>query len=200
MKCFGDKDVFAVSYELKESPFNELEINDSTTWGVFQMWVHNKSVCTFSMGDKVREYEWDLIFIVEWLCKNKDNILNETQFPLPSEGNNSIELYKHSGNFDSDDDDEFDSWFEKRQDWYFNHSWYSNNGGSYLADVIFRRVGDTIEIAWDNIELHSEVNYINPKGVYYVPLKLFQDVVDNFIEDFMLEVSASDEERRLKFE
>jgi len=26
------------------------------------MWVDNKSVCTFSMDNKIREYEWDLIF------------------------------------------------------------------------------------------------------------------------------------------
>ncbi|WP_411680984.1 hypothetical protein [Clostridium thailandense] len=196
MKYFGNKEVFAVAYELKESPFNESEGNEPT-WGIFQMWVNNKSVCTFSMDDQIRDYEWNLIFIVEWLCKNKNNILNETQFPLPTEGNNAIELYNNSGDFDSDDDDEFDSWFEKRQDWYFKHSWYSNNGGSYLADVIFRRVEDTIEIAWDNTGLYDEVKYNNPKGVYYIPFEVFQDVVNSFIENFSLEVSASEEGKRL---
>lgn len=196
MKYFGNKDVFAVAYELKESPFNE-SVRKNPTWGVFQMWVDNKSVCTFSMDNKIREYEWDLIFIVEWFCKNKNNILNEIEFPLLIEGNNAIELYNNSGDFDSDDDDEFDSWFEKRQDWYFKHSWYSNNGGSYLADVIFRRVQDTIEIAWDNTELYSEVKFNNPKGIYYVPFELFENVVDSFIEDFMLEVSASEEGKNI---
>jgi hypothetical protein len=196
MKYFGNKEVFAVAYELKESPFNECGRNEPS-WGVFQMWVNNKSVCTFSVDDKIREYEWDLIFIMEWLCKNKNNILNETQFPLPSEGNNAIELYNNSGDFDSDDDDEFDSWFVKRQDWYFKHSWYSNNGGSYLADVFFRRVEDNIEISWDNGGLYSDVKYNNPEGVYYIPVELFQNVVDSFIEDFMLELYTSEEGKRL---
>ncbi|WP_371368282.1 hypothetical protein SRRS_19180 [Sporomusa rhizae] len=196
MEYFGSKEVFAVAYELKQSPFSESGKNEPT-WGVFQMWVDNKSVCTFSMDDKIREYEWDLICIVEWLCKNKNNIFNETQFPLPIEGNNSLEFYKNSGDFDSDDDDEFDLWFEKRQDWYFRHSWYSDNGGSFLADVIFRRVENTIEIAWDNLDLYNEIKFTNPKGIYYVPFELFQEVINNFIENFMLKVSEKTEGRNL---
>jgi len=192
MKYFGNKEVFAFAYELKDCPFNVSGKNEPT-WGIFQMWVNDKSVCTYLREDQRHEYEWDLIFIVEWLCKNKNNILNESQFPLPSEGNNALELYYNSGDFDSDNIDVFDTWFKKRQDWYFKHSWYSNNGGSYLADVLFRRVADTIEIAWDNTELNSEIKYNNPKGIYYIPIKLFQNVVDSFIEDFMLEVSVSEE-------
>lgn len=196
MKYFGNKETFAISYELKESPFNDSGKNEPA-WGEFQMWVNNNSVCTYSMNGIIREYEWDLSLIVEWFCKNKNYILGESPFPLLCEGYNAIELYKNSGDFDSDDDNEFDSWFEKRQDWYFNHSWYSNNGGSYLADVIFRRVNNTIEIAWDNTELYNNIKYTNPKGVCYIPVELFQIVVDGFIEAFMLEISKSEEGKRL---
>lgn len=196
MKCFGDKEVFAIAYELKESPFAECGKTEPS-WGVFQMWVHNKSVCTYLRDNRIREYEWDLIFIVEWLYKNINNAINETQFPLPVEGNNSIEFYNNCGDFDSDDDDEFFSWFEKRQDWYFRHGWFSNNGGSYLADVIFRKVDDTVEIAWDNSDLFSEIKFITPKGIYYVPIELFQSVINSFMENFILEVSESEEGRRL---
>lgn len=196
MKYFGNKEIFAVAYELKDSPFN-LSGKNEPTWGIFQMWINDKSVCTYSREDKEHEYEWDLIFIVEWLYKNKTNILNESQFPLPSEGNNALELYYNSGDFDSDNIDVFDTWYKKRQDWFFEHSWYSNNGGSYLADVLFRRVADTIEIAWDNTELYSEIKYNNPKGIYYIPVTLFQNVVESFIEDFILEVSVSEEGKRL---
>lgn len=161
------------------------------------MWVDNKQVCTFSREGTTREYEWNLTYIVEWFYKNKNSIFTETQFPLPVEGNNAIELYSNSGDFDSDIDDEFDSWFKKRQDWYFIHSWYSNNGGSYLADVIFRRIDNTIEIAWDNSNVYSEIKFINPKGLYYVPFEIFRDVVNSFIEDFILEISESEEGKRL---
>lgn len=186
MKYFGNKKIFAIAYELKESPFNEPGKYEPT-WGEFQMWVYNNSICTFSMNDKIREYEWDLRFIVDWFCKNKNYILEESPFPLPCEGNNAIELYNNSGDFDSDDDNEFDVWFEKRQDWHFNHSWYSDRGGSYLADVIFRRVNNTIELAWDNTILYSNIKYVNPKGVYYIPVEMFQTVVDDFIKEFMQE-------------
>lgn len=183
MEWFGDRETFAIAYELKDNPFSEFGRNDPT-WGVFQMWVDNKSVCTFSIDGKLREYEWDLNYIVEWLQQNKHNVFNETQFPLPVEGKTSIEFYKKSGEFDSDVDKEFDLWFEKRQDWYFRHSWYSNNGGSILADVFFRKVGDKIEISWDNSELYDEIKFINPKGVYYVSFDFFQEVINNFVDDF----------------
>ena len=196
MKYFGNKETFAILYELKESPFNESGKNDSA-WGELQMWVHNNSVCTFSMDNKIREYEWDLSFIVEWLCKNISYILEESSFPLPCEGDNAIALYNNSGDFDSDDDNEFDLWFEKRQDWYFKHSWYSNNGGAYLADVIFRRVNNTIEIAWDNTELYNNIKYVYPKGVCYIPVELFKIVVEDFIKEFMLEISKSEEGKRI---
>ncbi|GLB31972.1 hypothetical protein LAD12857_38950 [Lacrimispora amygdalina] len=196
MTYFGNKENFAIAFELKKSPFNESEKREPS-WGEFQMWVHNNSVCTFSMDDKIREYEWDLSFIVEWFYINKDYILEEIPFPLPCEGNNAIELYNNSGDFDSDDDNEFNSWYEKRQDWYFTHSWYSNNGGSYLADVIFRRVNDTIEIAWDNTELYDNIKYVNPKGVCYISVELFQLVVDGFIEEFMNDISKSEEGKRI---
>lgn len=196
MKYFGNKKEFSLSYELKKNPFDESD-DVMQTWGIFQMWVNNESICTFSIGDMIKEYEWELIYIIEWLSKNKNNILIEEQFPLPVDGQNSIELYSNSGDFDSDDDDEFDSWFEKRQDWHFRHSWYSNNGGSYLADIMFRRVKDTIEIAWDNSDLFDEIKFINPRGLYYVPVQLFEDTVNSFIKDFSLEISKSEKGKEI---
>ena len=112
MTYFGNKETFAIAYELKKSPFIQCEKSEPS-WGEYQMWVDNNSVCTFSMDDEIREYEWDLSLIVEWLCKNKNHILEESPFPIPCEGDNAIELYNNSGDFDSDDDNEFDSWFKK---------------------------------------------------------------------------------------
>ncbi len=139
MKYFGKKEAFALSYEFKKSPLESSKEEDFD-WGVFQMWLENESICSFKRHNKTRDYEWNLNFIFEWLYKNRENIFNELQFPLPVEGITGLELYNNSGNFYSDNDDEFYIWYEKRQEWFFRHSWFSNNGGSFLANVLFRRV------------------------------------------------------------
>ncbi|MBU5316075.1 hypothetical protein KQI30_07305 [Clostridium bornimense] len=178
MKCFGIKNVFAIEYELYNSNNGSLEV-----------WVDNKSVCNFLKDGEIYKYKWDLVYVIEWLCKNKDNIINEIGFPLQVKAETSIEFYNKSGEFDSDDADEFDEWFEKRQEWYFRHSWYSNRGGSYLPDILFRRVNDKIEVEWDNSVLYDGINFINPKGIYYVDISLFQQVINGFVEDFFIQIS-----------
>ena len=87
------------------------------------------------------------------------------------------------------DDDEFDEWFEKRQEWYFRHSWYANRGGSYLPDILFRRVDNKIELEWDNSDLYEGINFINCKGTYYLDILFFQEVIDSFIEDYFKQIS-----------
>ncbi len=176
MKCFGIRKVFAVEYEMIDA-----------ISGYFEMWVDNKAVCQYEKNSTEWKYEWNLLYIVEWLSKNLTSILCEVEFPLPVSANSSIDFLNKSNEFDSDDIDEFERWFEKRQDWYFRHSWYSSRGGSYLADVIFRRVADTIEIEWDNLDLYKEITFINPKGLYYINSNLFEQVIHDFIEDFMAE-------------
>lgn len=173
MKSFGKREIFAIEYEM-------LDMEN----GYFEMWVHNTPICCYFKNSIMYQYKWNLSYIVEWLNKNILNILKENEFPLPVKADTSIDFYNKSGDFDSDDIDEFDKWFEKRQEWYFSHSWYANRAGSYLAEVLFRRVNNTIEIEWDNTDLYDGVYFVNPKGLYYVDVEFFQQTVSDFIMDF----------------
>ena len=148
------------------------------------MWANNIPICCFIKNNTVEQYTWDLSYIAEWLNNNLSNLLKEDEFPLPIKADSSIDFYQKSGDFDSDDIDEFDRWFEKRQEWYFCHSWYSNRAGSYLAEVFFRRVGNRIEIEWDNTNLYEKVRFVNPKGLYYIDVNLFKQIICEFVSDF----------------
>lgn len=180
MRRYGLKEKFAIEYEM---------VNSES--GYFELWVSNKAVCCFQKDNTMQQYYWDLSYIVDWLNNNRYNLLKEIEFPLPISARTSIDFLNKSNDFDSDDIDEFTKWFEKRQEWYFRHSWYSNRAGSYLAEVIFRRVNDKIEVEWDNTHLYKEIYFINPKGLYYVDIDLFQQVVDDFILDFTDKKSTS---------
>lgn len=178
MKSFGKKEIFAVEYE-------RLDMEN----GYFEMWVHNTPICCFWKNNTLEQYRWDLSYVVEWLNKNIPNLLKENGFPLPIKADTSIDFYNKSGDYDSDDIDEFDKWFEKRQEWYFCHSWYSNRAGSYLAEVFFRRIGNKIEIEWNNTGLYDGVVFVNPTGLHYVDTDLFQQIISDFILDFSTQKS-----------
>ena len=72
MKSFGKREIFAVEYEI-------LGMED----GCFEMWVYNTPVCCSFKNNIVKQYRWDLSYIVEWLDDNISNILKEDEFPLP---------------------------------------------------------------------------------------------------------------------
>lgn len=173
MKQFGDKNIFAIEYKI-------LEYN----YGKFELWIYGKPVCCFLKNETVNIYEGNLLYIVEWFKLNISNILNECEYPLPIIATSSLDFLNKSGDFDSDDMSEFDKWYELRQDWYFRHSWYCSRDGSYLADIIFRKSDDKIEIEWDNTNLYENVYFINSKGLYFIDIYLFKNVIDDFIRDF----------------
>lgn len=114
-------------------------------------------------------------------------ILSDEPFPLPVKGQHSVELLNNCLLFESDNDDEFDAWFDTKQEWEFKHSWFSNRAGSFLPDIFFRRVDDEIEIAWNNESTYTSegISFINPIGIEYVPLTVFESTIKNFIEDFL---------------
>ncbi len=172
MKCFGNKQELAIEYEILDEE------------GYFEFWVDNKPLCCFYKDGKKQQYKWQLSHIVDWLIENEQYILDEIEFPLNVNANSSIDFFDKSGEFDSDDIEEFHRWFEKRQDWYFRHSWYSNRAGSFLAEVFFRRLGNKIEIEWDNTGVYDGVYFVNPTGLHYVDIDLFQRVMNDFILDF----------------
>ncbi|ENQ3105783.1 hypothetical protein ACEOWJ_001770 [Bacillus cereus] len=186
VKVFGEKNTFAIQYEFLNNPFNERGWIGET-WGSFQFFVNGKDICQYKRKDTIVNYQWNVMYIVEWFSENLKHILSTEPFPLPVEGRHSIELLENCLEFDSDNEDEFDEWFDKKQDWEFKHSWFSSRAGSFFPDVFFRRVGDEIEIAWNNESTYiSEgVSFINSMGFEYVPSSIFEVSVKNFIENFL---------------
>ncbi|RUT39508.1 hypothetical protein EJP82_25860 [Paenibacillus anaericanus] len=186
LETFGDKNIFAIQYEFVDNPFKENSLTGET-WGKFELFVHGIDVCQYKRENIVTTFQWNLIYIVDWFSENLKHILSDEAFPLPVEGQNSIELLDKCLLFESDNDDEFDAWFDTKQEWEFSHSWFSNRAGSFLPDVFFRRVSGEIEIAWNNETTYSseEITFINPIGIEYIPIGIFDTIIKSFIEDFL---------------
>ncbi|QED46425.1 hypothetical protein FSZ17_03600 [Cytobacillus dafuensis] len=186
LKTFGNKDIFGIEYELLTNPFYENSLIGET-WGTLKLSVKGKDVCQYERENIVKTYQWNLIYIVEWFSENLKYILSDEPFPLPVAGDNSLELLDNCLLFETDDDDEFDTWFDTKQEWEFKHSWFSNRAGSFLPDIFFRRVDGEIEIAWNNELMYSSdgINFIYPTGVDYISIDIFNSTVRHFIDDFL---------------
>lgn len=186
LKIFGDPKKLAIKYELKSNVFNEVGVIGES-WGQFEIIVDTAELCAYRKDSKVMLYEFNLIYLVQWLCQNFRYIIQDDPFPLPVTGKNSIELYNNSLKLEVDDEEQRDKWFEDRQNWYSRHNWFWNRSGSFLAEVYFRKVEDSIEVAWDNENTYFEdgIDFIYPKGVSYIPINNFKNTMKAFIEDFL---------------
>ncbi len=192
MKEFGEPSVFSIQYSLKKNPYNEVGVLGES-WGELKLWVRGKELCGFCRDSKNLQYTANLIYIIEWLCENLESVFEDDPLNLPVEGDNSLELYKNSLKLKADNELEQDLWFEIRQDWFSRHNWFWNRGGSFLAEVFFRKVEKHIEIAWDNRNTFREegISFNNPEGIQYVPLKMFQDVIFSFLQNILDELSKN---------
>jgi hypothetical protein len=150
---------------------------------LFLCWINGKNICEYYYNDNKFNCIKRKEDIEERFFNNINSIINEASFPLPVKADTSIDFYKKSGSFDSDDIEEFSNWYEKRQDWYFRHSWYITRKNEFLPDVLFRRVEGYIEISWNLNELYKGVTFECSEGLYYVELNSFLAVIDQLITD-----------------
>lgn len=194
LKSHGHINSFAIKYKLLPSPYNETGILGES-WGEFELWCNGKSICQYEYDGKVENFRWSLIYIVEWLCGNLEYIIGYDPFPLPIDGESTLDLIKLSNDFQSADDEEY-LWFQARSLWISRHSWISNSDGAPLSCVYFRRIKNKIEIAWEN-DIHDDLNikFNYYRGVSYVDRYKFIKVVVGFINDFLSELknNLSDE-------
>jgi hypothetical protein len=189
MKVFGEPSNIAIQYLLKSNPYKEIGVLGES-WGSFKLWLNDQEVCGFSRGGQSLSYTANLIYIVEWFSENLEYILSDDLLDLPVKGDNALELYNNSLELKTDDELEQDRWFEIRQDWFSRHNWFSNRGGSFLAEIFFRKVQDNIEIVWDTSKTVQEegIRFDTPQGVCYVSLATFQSVVFDFLWDIVKEL------------
>lgn len=188
MRQFGCKENFSIEYELIPN-FAEDDPVLKYSWGKLRIWIEGNDICEYVHKNRKECYEWNLVYILEWLCDNIEYILGYDPFPLPLQENNSIELIEKSNDFDSEDDDEFYLWHQAKSLWAFKHSWFQNRAGSNLSNVYFRRVDNNIEISWDNsLYKESEIYFLKSKGKYNIPKTEFKNIMLRFIRDILNEI------------
>lgn len=170
---FGDYTEFAISCSFYDSCHD-------TELSVF---VKENNILAFERNGKLLTTRWDLDDLVLWL-KGFIGKLEEDPYPVDVEGDYAAEKDLKAHEFDSDNDEEFDAYYDRLYEWNLRHRWHPASAGAILADVYFQLIGDSIEVSWNNTDAEEEVTFRNLLGGARVGRKLFVSAVDSFIQAY----------------
>ncbi|MBC2163653.1 DUF5984 family protein [Listeria booriae] len=175
----------------------KLETNADLGEGKLQFYIGNQDICSYKKNNKIESYSSNLFCVVTWLCENIEYIIGYDPFPLPVSGYNIQTLIEEADKFESDDLVEEYLWYNAKSIWIFKHNWFSCREGSILPQVYFRRIENNIEIYWDNdFWEESGIVFQVPRGSTLVDRKVFKEIITNFVNSFLEEVSASTNDKK----
>ena len=175
MNIIGDKNVFAIEYIFFDET-RETEI---------AMYINNCNILEFERDGKILTTRWNLDDIALWLREFLDD-MKEDPYPVECDGIYAAQKDDNARDFDSEDDEEFDDYYDKIDEWNMYHRWHHVSSGAILADVYFQLVGDYVEISWDNRDMGDGIVFKSEVGGSKVPVEIFCLVVDEFLKKYAL--------------
>lgn len=180
MKIFGEKQHFAIEYGFESDEFEKGE--PDSTYGSIRLWINGKDICSYRADGEDYQQEGNLYHLIEWFCEKMEYILGYDPFPLPVEGENTLELLENADKrYDTIDTLEEELWFEAKSRWIFNHCWFPVRDG-ILPCVHFRRLENAVEISWDNLFWEEyDIAFHSGKGGYLAALQDFTEIYRKFL-------------------
>ena len=172
-KVIGSKEQFAIEYTF----FNDTQ---ETEVAIF---VHGINILAFERNGEKLTTRWKLEELALWLRQFITD-LREDPYPVEAEGQYAAIKDKNAREFDSDDDNEFDAYYDKLYTWNLRHRWHPASAGAILADVYFQKVGDNVELSWNNEDSEDDVTFETMLGGATVPETEFVSVVDQFLKEY----------------
>ena len=153
---FGDGDHFAVSLALGHDPHPTGETAVDAAWGGLSLWVRGRCLTrsVSSDGAVSTEVRWSLLSILRWLLDTGARLVNEEPFPdatSPDEVRDGCEWFNRSERpLLTLTEEEEHEWFLRRSEWRHHHAFRRAAEDVALPNVMMRRLGDFVEVSWDN--------------------------------------------------
>jgi hypothetical protein len=191
-QLFGDTRSFALAVALEEDPGPASDMPESLrkSWGTLAIHANGRCLTRNTTDGRVSDaVHWYLRSFVEWLDANAVRLLNEEPYPgLPPDHEivDAIDWLEATvdGPVLSRTEQEEDRWFEERSRWQECRSLRQGLPGGVAPFLIFRRLGDHIEISWDNDRrppTRPGVRFVESRGAVTVSAAhvaaVFRDVV-----------------------
>ena len=147
--------------------------------------VNDANILSFYRDEKKMTTRWNLDELALWLRCFLDN-LKEDPYPVEIEGEYASIKDINAREFDTEDDAEFDVYYDKLDDWDMRHRWHPAFSGGILADLYFQLIGENIEISWNNQNPEEGVKFQFELGGVSIPKERFISEVNSFLEAYAM--------------
>ncbi len=158
----------------------EYTFYDDTRETELSMFINSENILKFNYMGKSCTTRWNLDELAFWLRDFLDN-MKEDPYPVDIEGDYAAIKDINARSFDSENEDEFDAYYDKLDEWDLRHRWHPACSGGILADIYFQLVGDYIEISWNNEDSEEDVVFEKLIGGCRIEKRLFFSVVNDFL-------------------
>ena len=168
----GDPENFSLMYTFEDNHRTELS-----------MFINGANILAFERDGKILTTRWNLDEVAFWL-RSFVNELSEDPFPVDAEGEYAAQKDDKARDFDSDDDEVFDTYYDRLYDWNCRHRWHSASSGAILSDVYFQLVGEYVEVSWNNESAEEGVRFVCLHGGARIERDTFCSVVNAFLKAY----------------
>jgi len=154
-----------------------------------EMFINGKNILEWKSGEKLYTTQWDLDEIIEFLTIDTIEFANsEDDFPYDIKADNLLELKRISYNKEFDNEDEELEFLTNIHDYFYNHSIMHARSGGIIADLIFRHIGNYMEISWDNENLYKKeeksIIFTYQKGAAYIDISKYKNAIWDLKKQF----------------
>ncbi len=147
--------------------------------------IDGNNILGFKRNGQSYTTRWNLDEVAFWLRDFLEN-MQEDPYPVEVEGEYAANKDISSRDFDSDDEEEVETYYEKLYEWNLRHRWHTASSGAILADLYFQLVGDCVEISWNNEESEDGVIFDNEIGGCKIDKNMFVSAVNEFLNAYAM--------------
>ena len=185
---FGSPDVFAIECAMYRDS-HETEIS---------MFIEGRNILEFELDGRKHTACWNFDELTSWL-RHFLETMEEDPYPAACSSRYAAGKDTESRNFDSDNEEVFDAWYDRLDEWNLRHRWHTASDGAILADVYFELAGDHVEISWNNADadLDPGVKFSEITGGASIDRTLFEDTAGAFLNFYEAYWSSGGKERLL---
>jgi len=171
-KSIGNK-----TFSLQYSFFDETQETE------LSMIIDEENILAYQKNGKSFTTRWNLDELAFWLRDFLDN-MQEDPYPVDTAGEFAAMKDISAREFDSDNEAEFDDYYDRLDEWNLHHRWHTASSGAILADLYFQLVEDYVEISWNNEDSEEDVTFNKIIGGKKIPKELFTKVINEFLQDY----------------
>lgn len=193
-RLFGNTETFAIRVSLEPDPSPAPGGDEGLrwSWGGIAIYALGRCLSRHYVHGVVHDsIRWYSLPLIQWLNSHCVRFLNEEPFPggaLTSELSDSVAWLEASlnGPVIGLTIEEEDEWFENRSRWWESHALRAALPGAVAPNLLFHRVGDDIELSWDNesvVPTKPGVRFVEPRGAVVVAGAFFTGVLRQAVHE-----------------